>query len=89
MSKIVVDLQTGLTSSEPLTTEELDQVAANKDASAAIDARAKALRRVSEIRASLIDLLADNLTGNPSEQGIANAAIGLLRAELAQNKTKL
>lgn len=55
----------------------------------ASEAKEKALSRISEIRLELTDRIADALTGTPAEQGIAKAAIGLLRAELAIEKGKL
>lgn len=53
------------------------------------EAKAAAAKRIAEIRLELVDLIADKLNGTPAEQAAANGAIGLLRAELALNKTKL
>lgn len=52
------------------------------------DDKAAAAKRIAEIRLDLIDKLADRAMGTPAEQGAANTAIGLLRAELALEKGK-
>ena len=55
----------------------------------AANARSAAATRIAQIRAEMADHLADLAIGNPSEQGTARAALGLLRAELAVEKAKL
>lgn len=52
-------------------------------------ARSSATVRIAQIRAEMADQLADLALGNPSEQGAARAALGLLRAELVLNKSRL
>lgn len=64
----------------------LDALTAKKNAD---QAKQAALERISRIRAELADHLATVTVGTPAEQGVARAAIGSLRAELALNKAKL
>lgn len=54
-----------------------------------VEAKEKAKARIAEIRLDLIDKITDKLMGTPAEQGVANAAISALRAELAAEKLKL
>ena len=62
---------------------------AKKAEKAAAGAKVQAAANIASIRLQLTDLLADSLTGTPAEQGAAKAAIGLLRAQLALEKSKL
>lgn len=53
------------------------------------EAKAKAKEIISDIRKEITERLADIAVGTPAEQGQAKAAIGLLRASLALEKSKL
>lgn len=80
----VINIQTGETTIEPdapvipMTPEDI-----------AANAKSAATTRITQIRAEMADHLADLAIGNPSEQGTARAALGLLRAELILNKSRL
>jgi len=77
----IINIKTGETTVEP----DAPVIPQSPEQAAAI-ARSSATTRIAKIRAEMADHLADLAIGNPSEQGTARAALGLLRAELAVEK---